>query len=303
VFSEANGNPIRISDPENTPDPIKLTIQTSEGYFDLSNTTGVSILGGTPTQSTFIVLYGTIENINNALNGLVFKTQTTFAELKLTANDLSSTSGYGGPAESTQTVYARVLVDPNFQPGSSTARFQQISGVLNQTVLGNSQDIARNAQLQAKLPSLDRDQSMAPLFMTNAAQNNTARLTDAIVVDRGADRLTNRGNARSAEDTLDLRDAKAIEEVKFSADTQGVAENAQTGTSLRREENLLVGLGIVSAGYLAWAFNGGSLLAGAISTTPMWKPFDPLAVLDFNDRAATGEAGVGGEDNLQSLFG
>ena len=89
-----------------------------------------------------------------------------------------------------------------------------------------------------------------------------------------------------------------------------MAEPVQLGASLRRGENILVGLGIVSAGYLAWAFNGGSLLAGAISATPMWKPFDPLAVLDYTDRASksgilplNGEAGIVGDDNLQSLLG
>jgi hypothetical protein len=41
----------------------------------------------------------------------------------------------------------------------------------------------------------------------------------------------------------------------------------------------------------------------------MWKPFDPLAVLDFSDRSKSGilpldgEAGIIGDDNLQSLLG
>ena len=108
----------------------------------------------------------------------------------------------------------------------------------------------------------------------------------------------------------DVKDAKSVKEAQFSADVQNVNEPIQEGSALRRDESILVGLGVVSAGYLAWAFNGGSLLAGALSATPMWMPFDPLAVLDFSDRASKptiplldGEPGLAGEENLQSLLG
>ena len=111
-------------------------------------------------------------------------------------------------------------------------------------------------------------------------------------------------------DMSDGKDAKSAEGSQFSADTQNVNEPIQQGSVLRRDESILVGLGVVSAGYLAWALHGGSLLAGAISATPMWMPFDPLAVLDFSDRAAKsgiplldGEPGLAGDDNLQSLLG
>jgi hypothetical protein len=157
---------------------------------------------------------------------------------------------------------------------------------------------------------LDRDGVIAPSFAANALQNAGSRFGDSAGNDRGSDRRLDRQFAKNVQDTFDIRDAKAIDVAKFSVNTQNLAENVEVGSTQRRDENLLVGLGIVSAGYLAWAFNGGSLLAGAISATPMWKPFDPLAVLDFNDRAGLSdglgldsETAVGGEDNLQSLFG
>jgi hypothetical protein len=310
IFSNAGGNPIIIGDPDNIGGPMMVTIQASEGTFTLASTEGLNILGGTPTQSSFIIVYGTLNSINHAFDSLVFKTNTSFAEMQIAVNDLSTTTGIGGPRQTTQTVYARRLVDPNFTPGDSSGRFQQRTGVLSQQISATAQDILHNSQLQAKLPTLDRDQVGAPLFGVNAAQNTYARFADAGVNERGSDRPIDRGNAKNSEDTFDVRDAKAMEDAKFSADTQNVAEPVQLGTSLRRDENILVGLGIVSAGYLAWAFNGGSLLAGAISATPMWKPFDPLAVLDYNDRVSksgrvpsNGDKGIVGDDNLQSLLG
>ena len=122
-------------------------------------------------------------------------------------------------------------------------------------------------------------------------------------------RLVRNGDTRQTADMSDVKDAKLVNEVRFSADIQNANEPIQEGSALRRDESILVGLGVVSAGYLAWAFNGGSLLAGALSATPMWMPFDPLAVLDFSDRASksaipllAGEPGMAGEENLQSLL-
>ncbi len=309
-FSAANGNPIFISDPDVGNNTIMVTIQASDGLFTLSSTEKLRILGGSPSQSAFVIVYGTINNINHALDGLYLKATSSFAEMQIIADDLGSGGGVGGRQQSMQTFYVRRMVDPNFTPGSGNARFQQLSGVLTQPVWTTAQELLHNPQLQAKLPTLDHDQVNAPFMMSNAAQNAMAHLTDAGVNQRGSDRLIDREKGKNSEDTFDVRDAKALEEAKFSADTQNVAEPVELGTSQRRDENILVGLGIVSAGYLAWAFNGGSLLAGAISATPMWKPFDPLAVLDFNDRAAksgilplNGETGIVGEDNLQSLLG
>ena len=202
------------------------------------------------------------------------------------------------------------MMDPNFQPGDSTAHFQQHAGVLTQPGTTTGQDLLHNSQLQAKLPSLEHDQIGTSSIKSNAVQLTNTHLVDAGSNKGSSDRLLNRGNAKDAADTFDARDTKLLEEAIFSADTQNMSEPVELSATMRQSENLLVGLGIVSAGYLAWAFNGGSLLAGAISATPMWKPFDPLAVLDFNDRASKtgvlpldGESGAIGEDNLQSLFG
>lgn len=301
-FSSAGGNPIIIGDPESgiTNDPLMVRIETRYGTFSLASTAGLTIQG-IPVHSNLVVLTGTVTDINRALDGLIFMNSSLDAAMQITVNDLSRNSGIGGPKDTVVQIFARSVLDPNFKPGSNDLHFQQATGVLTQPSAVAVQELLHNAQLQAKLPTLEQGAN-APLFLSNAGQIGNSHSVDA-GIQHGVEHVVGNGNGKIAEDTFDVRDAKALEEAKFAADTASAPEPVQLGTTSHRDENLLVGLGIVSAGYIAWAFNGGSLLAGAISATPMWKPFDPLAVLDFNDRAAKGAAGLTGEDNLQSLLG
>jgi hypothetical protein len=298
-FSSAGGNPIIVGDPESGSSPIMVKIEARYGTFSLASTAGLTIQG-IPIHSNLVVLTGSMTDINRALDGLVFSNSSLDAAMQITVNDMSATTGVGGPKQTSVQIWARSVLDPNFKPGSNDAHFQQATGVLTQPSAVAAQELLHNAQLQAKLPTLEQGAN-APLFLSNAAQFGNSHSVDAGV--QHGEHLVGNGGGKIAEDTFDLRDARALEEAKFAADTANAPESVQLGTTSNRDENLLVGLGIVSAGYLAWAFNGGSLLAGAISATPMWKPFDPLAVLDFNDRAAKGAAGLAGEDNLQSLLG
>jgi hypothetical protein len=309
VFSNANGNPIRIGDPDSLDGYAIMTILVKDGVFNLGSTAGLGIQGGTPAQSSFIQVYGTLSSLNRALDGLVFKTNSTYAELQITVDDLGAGVGVlASPRQTTQTVYARRTIDPNFTPSDGGSRIQQRAGIITLPGSSAAQELLRGGQMQSGKLALDREQNNTKLFTTELQQNTNARFVDGRAANRASDQRINRGDQKLSADFADVRDAKLLEEVLFSADTQNVAEPVQTGSALRRDENILVGLGVVSAGYLAWAFNGGSLLAGAISATPMWKPFDPLAVLDFSDRSKSGllpldgEAGIVGDDNLQSLL-
>jgi hypothetical protein len=169
-------------------------------------------------------------------------------------------------------------------------------------------ELARASLDPVKRMQFDSAQVNPSLFLGNVAQNMNAVRSDGGAIARGSDRPVNRDNSDRTTEMSDGKDAKVVDGGQFSADTQNMNEPMQASV-LRRDESILVGLGVVSAGYLAWAIHGGSLLAGAISTTPMWMPFDPLAVLDFSDRAAKAgmlpldaEAGLAGDDNLQSLL-
>ena len=312
TFSSANGNAIRVSDPDIGNNPADMTIRTNDSTFTLATTDGLQILGGSPIQSTFLMVRGTLDAINHALDGLYLKSSSSNGGIQLTVNDRGNVNyqGIGGAQETTETLYVQRMIDPNFQPGDSGARFQSRMGVMNQPAsMLAATNLLHDSQGSGKTPQTDHAQVNA-LFGTNAVQNMVLSRPDAGAGERASQRVVNHGDARQTTDMDNVKDAKAVREGQFSANVQNVNEPVQEGSALRRDESILVGLGVVSAGYLAWAFNGGSLLAGALSATPMWMPFDPLAVLDFSDRASKsaiplleGEPGLAGDENLQSLLG
>ena len=309
TFSGASGNAIRITDPDIGSNLAVMTIMASESTFTLGSTGGLTILGGASTHSTFVMVYGTLGDLNRAIDGLCLSATSSNAAMQISVNDLGANQGVGGAQETRQVFYVRRMSDPNYQPGDSSARFQLRSGVMSQQVSTMTNDLSRGSQESIRQAQFDSAQVNPSLFMSNIAQNMNAVRADGGAILRGSERLVNRDNSERAIEMSDGKDAKTTDGSQFSADTQNMNETAQEGSVMRRDEGILVGLGVVSAGYLAWALHGGSLLAGAISTTPMWMPFDPLAVLDFSDRAAKAgmlpldqEAGLAGDDNLQSLL-
>jgi hypothetical protein len=283
---------------------------TQDATFTLATTDGLRIFGGSPIQSTFIEVFGMLDSVNHALDGLLLKSSSSSGAMQLTVNDLGNGSGIGGPQETTATLYVRGMIDPNFQPGNSSVLFQSHMGVMNQPVsMLAATGLLRDSLGNVKTQQIDRAQVNA-LLGTNAVQNMMLQRSDAGAGERASQRLVRHGDTRQTTDMADVKDAKSMKEVQFSADIQNANEPVQEGSALRRDESILVGLGVVSAGYLAWAFNGGSLLAGALSATPMWMPFDPLAVLDFSDRASKAtipllddDPGLANAENLQSLLG
>jgi hypothetical protein len=46
----------------------------------------------------------------------------------------------------------------------------------------------------------------------------------------------------------------------------------------------IAGLGALSAGYVLWGLQAGSLVTSALSSLPVWGSFDPLPVLEFWER-------------------
>ncbi len=311
TFSTANGNAIRVSDPDIGGYTADMTIQTNDATFTVGSTEGLQILGGSPIQSNFIMVRGTMDAINHALDGLYLKSSAPDGGIQLTVNDRGDVNyqGIGGAQETTATLYVQRMLDPNFQPANSAALFQTRMGVMTQPAsMLAATSLLRDSQGTVKTEQIDRGQ-LSAMLETNPVQNMMLQRSDA-GGERTAGRLVQHGDARQPTDVADVKDAKPAKEAQFSADVQSGSEPVQEGSSLGRDESILVGLGFVSAGYLAWAFNGGSLLAGALSATPMWMPFDPLAILDFSDRASKpviplldGEQGIGGEENLQSLLG
>ena len=71
VFSAANGNQLSVSDKDGNGAAEQVALTVSNGSLTLSGVSGLTFVGGA-NGSGAMTLQGTIQNINNALNGLSF---------------------------------------------------------------------------------------------------------------------------------------------------------------------------------------------------------------------------------------
>ena len=76
-FTPQDGNAISISDPSAT-GPDLLTLQVGFGILELGSTSGLSFVGGAD-NSPLMTVSGTVANLNNALNGLIYDPTIGFA--------------------------------------------------------------------------------------------------------------------------------------------------------------------------------------------------------------------------------
>ncbi|MEA1834546.1 Ig-like domain-containing protein [Methylobacterium durans] len=106
VFSDANGNPIRVADADAGASSVKVTVTAGNGIFTLARSAGLAVTGdGTGT----VTLTGTMTDINAALDGAAYRSNAHFSgltALTLTTDDLGNT-GSGGPKATT----SQTLID------------------------------------------------------------------------------------------------------------------------------------------------------------------------------------------------
>jgi hypothetical protein len=125
VFSAAGSNQISISDPDAGNNPVEVTVSATDGLLSLSGTPGLSFSNGDGSADTSMTFTGSINDINNALEGLSYSPAADFngaATLTLTTNDQGNT-GTGGAQSDNDSVninVAEVNDDPVAAPDSKT---------------------------------------------------------------------------------------------------------------------------------------------------------------------------------------
>ena len=132
----------------------KLTLTVNNGTLTLSGTHGLTFLpdgssGSTITSngSASIVVEGTLTDLDNALNGLVYAPNANFVgsdSLSITINDLGNT-GLGGAKSTTGTV-AIVVNQVNLAP---TITVPVAAQIINQ---GTRSCLRRSAAIRSRLP-------------------------------------------------------------------------------------------------------------------------------------------------------
>jgi Ca2+-binding RTX toxin-like protein len=98
VFSGASGNRITISDPDVGGGMLNITLTAAQGLLTLSGTTGLSFVVGTGAGDTTVTFRGSLTDINNALNGMIFTPDAGYygpASIQIETSDLGL-SGAGG---------------------------------------------------------------------------------------------------------------------------------------------------------------------------------------------------------------
>ncbi len=95
VFSSANGNLISISDSDAGSSSVSVTLSVTNGTLSLSGVSGLTFTAGDGSLDSTMSFYGSVANINAALNGLTFVPTQDFnggATLTIASGDNTITS-------------------------------------------------------------------------------------------------------------------------------------------------------------------------------------------------------------------
>jgi hypothetical protein len=106
VFSTANSNAISVADPDAGSNPLKVTLQSTNGTLTLSGTTGLSFTTGDGTADSNMVFTGSASNINAALEGMTYTPAPGYngpANVQIDVDDQNFT-GTGGPQTDSENV-------------------------------------------------------------------------------------------------------------------------------------------------------------------------------------------------------
>ncbi|NIT02338.1 MAG: tandem-95 repeat protein [Candidatus Latescibacteria bacterium] len=122
AFSTANGNSISVADVDASSNPVEVTLTAANGVLTLAGSSGLSFSAGDGSLDPAMTFNGTITDINNALDGLMFDPIPGYvgpASLQVDTNDQGYT-GSGGPLVDSDTI--AIDVDQGVGVIAATAR-------------------------------------------------------------------------------------------------------------------------------------------------------------------------------------
>jgi ELWxxDGT repeat protein len=119
IFSIGEGNAITVSDPDTGVYPLEVELTVTNGTLTLSGVSGLTFRSG-DNGAASMTFQGSADDINDALNGLVFDPTVDFngtVDLTITTDDLGHI-GTGGAQTDTDALSITVSAD-NTQPTTS----------------------------------------------------------------------------------------------------------------------------------------------------------------------------------------
>ncbi|MBF2077786.1 MAG: tandem-95 repeat protein, partial [Synechococcales cyanobacterium T60_A2020_003] len=194
-FTESNGNPLRVTDPDAGATPIQVRLKISAGTLSLSGVAGLTLVIGDGVRDPEIVIRGTIDSINIALDGLSFTPARDFigtARLTISTDDLGNT-GVGGSLVDSDIVdiivgTASDLNDPpvNTVPGTQTTPQTQdlVFNAGNGNTLSISDPDAGNGTMQVQLSVTSGGLSLSKLTGLTFLQGDGSNDSSMILLGR-----------------------------------------------------------------------------------------------------------------------
>lgn len=334
-FSTANGNSIRISDIDDNGSSVKVELAVDNGSLDLTDVTGLSFQSGDGTNDVAMVFEGSIADINNALEGLRYTPGADFtgtSVLTIVTNDQGNT-GAGGAMTDTDNVTINISAVSNLAPSidnepvatksDTPTEDYTIAPVMPSETINpieqddnpvvemteesnendNPSDIVINVDAEGK-PTVQLKQGSSELLhslINNPLNVEASNVTTISLENRANEQYINFESVSPWK----LDSQLTGNELQMAIDEL----NQQLGSSGRAEqdgEQIIVstvsGISIaLTAGFVTWALQGGSLLTALMTVLPVWNTFDPLPVLNANaDKQNTSSKNK--KDEIDSVF-
>lgn len=141
-FNAAGGNAITVSDPDAAGQPVQMTLSVANGALTLGSVVNLSFTVGDGTGDASMTFTGTLVDINNAIEGLVYQPALNFNgtdTLTVAANDQGNI-GTGGAKSDTETVTINVAAvdDPPIINGPITVEMLEDGVLVFSTANGNA---------------------------------------------------------------------------------------------------------------------------------------------------------------------
>jgi hypothetical protein len=123
LFAAANGNAISVADSTAGAAAVKVTLTATNGLLTLAGTAGLTFLTGDGSDDAATSFTGTLADLNNAMNGLVFRPAADYygpAAVGIATDDQGN-SGTGGAMSDADTVAVAVAPTPDPPTIATTA--------------------------------------------------------------------------------------------------------------------------------------------------------------------------------------
>src|SRR5450432_4537108 len=172
VFASWQGDQISISDPDAGSSPVQVSLSVGNGTLSLATTSGLSFNSGWAYGYSSMQFSGSIDDINNALNGMTYTPNSGYSggdDLQITTDDLGN-SGYGGALSATSDVGISVnAITYNQAPSNSVPGSQSV----------NQNNALVFASWQGDQISIsDPDAGSSPVQVTLSVGNGTLSLAN-----------------------------------------------------------------------------------------------------------------------------